>query len=200
MTAILSVQQLQHQLLHNCSAVRQLAALFGVPGVQRRYESNYEAYPEYNTPSPYKARRGNRRVHNAKIFTGGVLPRPTGKSEDRLLRMPRWDPAKADAWTSKKALFGQNDYIDILGDGTLHPWELIKAPYWLKGFRGNELQRIARQLAAEGTFIRDVYPSKYHQMTKNLMYLYKKLNRRQHSELWGRYRGRGRIDDPGAAD
>jgi len=99
----------------------------------------------------------------------------------------------------KKALFGQNDYIDILGDGTLHPWELIRGPFWLKGFKGIELQRIARQLATQGTFIRDYFPTRYHQMTKNLMYQYKKMNRRQHSEIVGRYRGRGRIDDPGSA-
>ena len=45
------------------------------PGVQCRHESGagYDPYPAYETPSPYKVRRGNRRIHNPKIFTGGEL-------------------------------------------------------------------------------------------------------------------------------
>jgi len=41
----------------------------------------------------------------------GVLPRPEGKWENIPLPMPEWSRAKTDAWTTKKALFGQNDYI-----------------------------------------------------------------------------------------
>jgi len=164
---------------------------------QRRSESTYNPYPDYETPSPYKARRGNRRIHNPKIHTGGVLPRPEGQLADRVLPMPVWNSAKTDQWTKKKALFGQNDYIDILGDGTIHPWELIRAPGWLKGYSGNELQRISRQLAVEGSFLRETFPSKYHQLTKQLFFLYKRFNRRHHSSYWGAYKGRGRIDDPG---
>jgi len=41
----------------------------------------------------------------------GVLPRPEGKWEDTPLPRPEWTHAKADNWTKKKALFGQNDYI-----------------------------------------------------------------------------------------
>jgi len=189
----------QRHMLHKFSAFIGKPSCSGIPQIQSRYESNYEPYPDYATPSPYKARRGNRRVNNARIYTEGLLPRPTGQLAEKLLPMPRYDPKKADNWTPKKALFGQNDYIDILGDGTIHPWELMRAPYWLKGFRGNELQRLTRQMAVQRTFLRDYFPTKYHQMTKNMMYLYKKLNRRQHSDVWGRYRGRGRIDDPGSA-
>jgi len=43
----------------------------------------------------------------------GILPRPEGKWEDIPLPMPEWDRAKMDNWTSKKALFGQNDYIGM---------------------------------------------------------------------------------------
>jgi len=43
----------------------------------------------------------------------GVLPRPEGKWEDIPLPMPEWDRAKMDNWTTKKALFGQNDYIGM---------------------------------------------------------------------------------------
>jgi large subunit ribosomal protein L51 len=160
-------------------------------------DSGYDPYPTYDTPSPYKSRRGNKRIHNAKIFTDGLLPRPAGEWEDKPLPMPVWDPVKRDQWTRRKALFGQNDYIDILGDGTIHPWELLRAPAWLKGYRGTELQRISRQLATQGTFLQETFPSKYHQLRKQLFFLYKRSNRRKHASYWGAYRGRGRIDDPG---
>jgi len=164
--------------------------------ISRRNDSNYTPYQKFNTPSPYKPRRGGTRVNAIKIYDGGVLPRPEGKWEDIPLPMPAWDRAKVDAWTTKKALFGQNDYIDILGDGTVHPWELIRAPAWLKGYRGNELQRISRELATQGTFLRETFPSKYHTLTKQLFYLYKKLNRRHHAPFFGGYQRYSRIDKP----
>jgi len=169
------------------------------PGALCRHESGagYDPYPAFETPSPYKVRRGNRRIHNPKIFTDGLLPRPGGEWDDKPLPMPIWDPVKNDQWTKKKALFGQNDYIDILGDGTVHPWELIRAPPWLKGYRGNELQRIARQLGFQGAYLRETYPSRYHTLTKTMFYYFKRLNRRKHAAYWGAYRGRSRIDNPG---
>ena len=85
---------------------------------------------------------------------------------------------------------------DILGDGTIHPWQLIRAPVWLKGYSGNELQRTARQLAMQGRFLREMFPSKYHMLTKNLNYQFKKLNRRQRTRWWGGYKRFSRIDQP----
>jgi len=42
-----------------------------VAEVWRRHESNYNAYPTFNTPSPYKARRGVRREYEYKLYKGG---------------------------------------------------------------------------------------------------------------------------------
>lgn len=67
----------------------------------------------------------------------GPLPRiPTGMP----LPMPLYQPKKN--WTEKKALFGQNDYIDILGDqeGLKPIMFQTHIPQWLKGFHGNEFQ------------------------------------------------------------
>jgi len=85
---------------------------------------------------------------------------------------------------------------DILGDGTVHPWQLLHAPSWLKGYRGNELQRTARRLKMQGRYLREMFPTKYHKLTKNLMYQFKKINRRQHKRSWGGYKRYSRIDKP----
>ena len=78
---------------------------------------------------------------------------------------------KNTTWESKKATFGQNDYIDILGDGNLKPVDLIRGPSWLIGFRGNELQRITRQLKFVGREIKAKDPNKFHDINKRIKYL-----------------------------
>jgi len=78
----------------------------------------------------------------------------------------------------------------------VHPWQLIRAPLWLKGFRGNELQRTARQLKMQGTYLREMQPSKYHTLMKNLFYQFKKINRRHRTSWFGGYKRFSRIDKP----
>ena len=79
-------------------------------------------------------------------------------------------------WSEKRVTFGQNDYIDILGSGNVHPTDLIRGPKWLIGFKGNELQRLARQKKSEGRSINAVDTQKYLDMQKRIKFLYRKFN------------------------
>uniref|UniRef100_A0A183EBQ5 Large ribosomal subunit protein mL51 n=1 Tax=Gongylonema pulchrum TaxID=637853 RepID=A0A183EBQ5_9BILA len=59
------------------------------------------------------------------------------------------DPVREKSLSSKSRsiLFGENDYTDLLGDGSLHPAQLqYHVPAWLRGFpgqhRANELVKL----------------------------------------------------------
>ena len=67
-------------------------------------------------------------------------------------------------------------FSDILGDGRIHPAELINGPEWLIGFRGNELQRLLRKLQFHGEELKLLYPTKYNNIKKRLFFLHKKYN------------------------
>ena len=44
----------------------------------------------------------------------GLLPRPDGEWKDKPLPTPPWNYSKMNQWSTKKALFGQNDYIGLV--------------------------------------------------------------------------------------
>lgn len=83
-------------------------------------------------------------------------------------------PKVVDRWNEKRALFGVYDNIGILGNFEKHPKELIKGPVWLRGWRGNELQRCIRKKKMVGSrmFFDDL-----HNLNKRINYLYKHFNR-----------------------
>ena len=69
---------------------------------------------------------------------------------------------------------------DILGEGNIHPKDLIRGPPWLVGFRGNEMERLTRQLRFEGQKLRYLYPTKYHKIKKRIRWLFRFYNYRRH--------------------
>ncbi|XP_007089696.1 39S ribosomal protein L51, mitochondrial [Panthera pardus] len=83
-------------------------------------------------------------------------------------------PKVVDRWNEKRAMFGVYDNIGILGDFEMHPKELIRGPRWLRGWKGNELQRCIRKKKMVGNrmFLDDL-----HNLNKRISYLYKHFNR-----------------------
>jgi large subunit ribosomal protein L51 len=107
-----------------------------------------------------------------KLAWRGALPRlNTG------LRVPKPDYNPSNVWTEKKALFGQNDYIDILGNPKLHPVLIsYDVPPWLRGFHGNEYQMLIRKRNFYGRRISAMNPDGYGKMWRRIRHQYKFLN------------------------
>lgn len=109
------------------------------------------------------------------IMDPGLLPR-LPKMKRKLKTMPIYTPK--NAWSERRALFGQNDYIDILGDGRVKPLDIMtNVPLWLRGFQGNEYQMLLHKRRVYQHW-KHTRPTKYRDLCKRIRFLYKVLNHR----------------------
>ncbi|XP_014787884.1 39S ribosomal protein L51, mitochondrial [Octopus bimaculoides] len=170
----------QTPLLTQETSVPKYCSILKVPisktAIQQTAYSTEVRSTDSATNKSYKTPKRKRYGYEAKYFTGGLLPRLDSAKPLQSLKAYE----VPENWVKKKALFGQNDYIDILGDGKVTPKELIRGPPWLKGFKGNEMQRLIRHIRFEGHHLRFYYPTKHHNIKKRIKYLYKFYNFRRH--------------------
>ncbi|TNN02753.1 hypothetical protein fugu_010240 [Takifugu bimaculatus] len=92
-----------------------------------------------------------------------------------FIRMHAIPPLRTvDRWTEKRSMYGVYDNIGILGDFKAHPKDVIIAPCWLKGFKGNELQRLIQKKKMVG---HRMMTEDRHNLEKRIRFLYRRFNR-----------------------
>lgn len=106
----------------------------------------------------------------------GLLAHTGGEKVVR--QMPIYRPT--DPWTTKKAMFGVNDYIDILGSKEIKVTQIMYGvPRWLRGLSGNEFQvKVKERKALQHGILPIARPTKWRELNKRIMYLYKYLNQK----------------------
>ncbi|KAI3389639.1 hypothetical protein SNEBB_001353 [Seison nebaliae] len=131
------------------------------------------SYLQYYRPGRIPGKYLLNKGFQPKYYQGGPLPRP--KSNTPLLLPPY---IANDAWSKNKVIFGQNDYIDILGnpEWNIRLDSLIKAPPWLRGFKGNEMERITRRLNYERGILAAQRPNLLFSLLRRKRFLYRKFN------------------------
>lgn len=110
-----------------------------------------------------------------KVKRRGLLPR---LKDAKAMPGPLYSPVSP--WSPRKCTFGQNDYIDILGDGKIKPYEVCyNVPRWLRGQSGNEMKLlILKSRVFSKTKVEYEHPKAWNNLHKRIKYLYSFMNRK----------------------
>ena len=134
-----------------------------------------------------------KRTH--KVTDAGYFYRYHRQGVDALPRIPdcktpvaRPEYKESKTWSDEQARFGQNDYIDILGDGSLHPALLqFHTPGWLRGFpgqhRANELVKLIHYRNLYKEKLQANSPRRWHELQKRIKYLLMQHNYNKQDEI-----------------
>nr|CAX73089.1 39S ribosomal protein L51, mitochondrial precursor [Schistosoma japonicum] len=147
-----------------------MKTVINVPNQQTAARTSGGSSEAYMQPKPINIR------YNPRMYDGGLLPRLD--YTDKQVLLPEHKPR--DLWSPHRAYFGQNDYIDILGDGKIKPRDFYTGPPWALGAR-NEYQRVCSRLnnPAIVAWMEEFEPSKLTAELKLQRYLFKKVNKRK---------------------
>ena len=113
------------------------------------------------------------KTKSSAILFSGLMPRLN--DQNNQVKCALHYAPKPDEFHPKKALFGQNDYIDVLGNGSVRPYELLREmPWWLRGFKeGTEMHMLQRMQAVKGESWRWNRPQKWNEVQSRLDFLYR---------------------------
>lgn len=130
------------------------------------------------------------KIHDMGYFfryhRNGVEPLPRMPES----RTPCYKPKikKREPWRETQARFGENDYIDLLGNGRLHPAQLqYHVPRWLRGFpgahRANEVVKYTQYRNLYKEKLERHSPWRWHQLMKNINYFLERHNYFKNDEI-----------------
>ncbi|OQV21137.1 putative 39S ribosomal protein L51, mitochondrial [Hypsibius exemplaris] len=159
----------------------QCASILARPLIELRQPSPMVQAVRWWRERPVYTRRMGFEINH---HIAGPLPRLDAVTPETK-PIPQKPYRPTNNWSAKKATFGQNDYIDILGDGTLHPRDMLhEGPHWLRGFKGNEFRRLLRRRNATFHYAPYIHPTKWNTVMKRLKYLYEYHNFKQNHKDW----------------
>jgi len=156
-------------------------------------------------PRWHKDRMANRDLYRYgykdKVKRTGALPR-LDEDAKKYDKQPIFEPDAAFA--PKRALYGQNDYIDILGENpdALKPQDVhYHMPKYLRGVSGydNDYQQaIKLKSALSQTAVPEVRPKDWDFLTSRIIRRYNELERFTNQNKWTNYKGvrGGPVKDP----